>query len=333
MSDRQPPSPPRQGETTADSTHGGPLDTPAEDGTIESGRSPAAPPPPPPRPSSEGAAMGSTVKRSVRSDTKTAAASASAPSSGNYPLVDSSSDEEEDGRQGPQPLRQDLQMEVQSDKEATEEYTHDASLRASSEETNELNASSRAPISKLDTEARRLYKSLENELAIVKEQLSNTKKENEAVKLSLIEMHKEKKQLQLQLDVARKAESREMEQRESAASALREAELEKLVTKVKKEKEKALRLVISLIGRDKVLEHLQKHDGREDILDALVADFSSSRLVENRSMKGTASSAKKQQKHPAFVGLSKNASAPLKTLGGRSRSAERSRSLWMSVHR
>ena len=103
--------------------------------------------------------------------------------------------------------------------------------------------------------------------------------------------------------------------------------------KAKKDKEKALKLVVSLIGRDKVLEHLQKNDGKQDILDTLVANFSDSKLVENRSMKGTTSSIKKQQKHPVFVGLSKNASALSKTPGGRSRSAERTRSLWMSVHR
>ena len=225
------------------------------------------------------------------------------PSSSSQPLVDSSSDEE-----------------------GVESQTS-----ISPDRIKELNASGRRPSTVLDSETRRSYKSLEDELERVKKKLLHTQKENEAVKLSLIELHKEKKQLQLQVDIAGQGDKNEAMQRESIASAVREKELEKLLLKAKRDKEKALRLVVSLIGRDKVLEHLQKHDGKEDILDALVASFSSSKLVENRSMRSTASSNKKQ-KHPSFVGLN-NKMLNVNLKGQRSRSAERTRSIWMSVKR
>ena len=195
----------------------------------------------------------------------------------------------------------------------------------------------RRPSTLLDSETRRSYKSLEDELQMTKKTLLDLQKENEAVKLSLIELHTEKKQLQLQVDVAGGlGEKSEAIQRESVANAMRQKELEKLLVKAKKDKEKALKLVVSLIGRDKVLEHLQKNDGKQDILDTLVANFSDSKLVENRSMKGTASSAGKKQKHPSFVGLNNKATVSSQygiNVKGRSRSAERARSIWMSVKR
>ena len=48
--------------------------------------------------------------------------------------------------------------------------------------------------------------------------------------------------------------------------------LEQLV-RAKRDKEKALRLLISIVGKDRVLEHLQKHAGAADVLDSLVLAF------------------------------------------------------------
>lgn len=55
----------------------------------------------------------------------------------------------------------------------------------------------------------------------------------------------------------------------------REKDLEKQLVKVKKEKDKALRLLISLIGKDRIADHLQQHAGAPDLLDSLVTAFGS----------------------------------------------------------
>lgn len=53
----------------------------------------------------------------------------------------------------------------------------------------------------------------------------------------------------------------------------REKDLEKQLIKAKKDKDKALKLLIQLIGKERIAEHLQKHAGEGDILDSLVAHF------------------------------------------------------------
>ena len=54
----------------------------------------------------------------------------------------------------------------------------------------------------------------------------------------------------------------------------REKDLEKQLIKAKKDKDKSLKLLIQLIGKDRIAEHLQQHAGEGDVLDSLVAHFS-----------------------------------------------------------
>lgn len=50
----------------------------------------------------------------------------------------------------------------------------------------------------------------------------------------------------------------------------REKELEKQLLKAKRDKDKALKLIIHVIGKDRIAEHLQQHAGDPDLLDSLV---------------------------------------------------------------
>lgn len=184
-----------------------------------------------------------------------------------------------------------------------------------------ISMNNRRPSTMLDSPTRRSYKSMEDEIEELRKSLKASQKENEALKISLVELHREKKQLQFRADsneVGRSGTSKKVQEVELK----REKELEQLLVKAKRDKEKALKLVIGLIGRDKVLEHLTRNMGQADILDTLISSFSNSKLVENRGMRSTVASSGK--KKASFVGL------PVK---GRSRSAERTRSIWMDVKR
>jgi hypothetical protein len=62
------------------------------------------------------------------------------------------------------------------------------------------------------------------------------------------------------------------------------------LVKAKRDKEKALKLVVAIIGKDRVLGHLQKNAGSADILDSLVGAFG-----KNGSTESSGSSAVKSK--------------------------------------
>ena len=70
---------------------------------------------------------------------------------------------------------------------------------------------------------------------------------------------------------------------QSAAAALsaaqhrgeREKELQTLLIKAKTDKDKAIRVIINLVGKEKMAEFLNQHAGSPDILDAMVTSFGS----------------------------------------------------------
>jgi hypothetical protein len=53
-------------------------------------------------------------------------------------------------------------------------------------------------------------------------------------------------------------------------ASAREAELERQLLKARKEKERALKVIMTIIGADRVQEHLRMHAGQKDILTSLV---------------------------------------------------------------
>jgi len=53
-------------------------------------------------------------------------------------------------------------------------------------------------------------------------------------------------------------------------TSARESELERQLLKAKKEKERALKVIITIIGRERLQEHLMLHSGQKDILTTLV---------------------------------------------------------------
>jgi len=59
----------------------------------------------------------------------------------------------------------------------------------------------------------------------------------------------------------------------AARKAERTRELEAQLIKAKKDKDKAIKLIILLIGKERISEFLQKNAGAADILDALVENF------------------------------------------------------------
>jgi Trk-type K+ transport system membrane component len=64
--------------------------------------------------------------------------------------------------------------------------------------------------------------------------------------------------------------------------------------KAKRDKEKALKLVVAIIGKDCVLNHLQKNAGSADILDTLVAAFGNKGLSIGSKKDGTPVTTKKK---------------------------------------
>ncbi len=64
----------------------------------------------------------------------------------------------------------------------------------------------------------------------------------------------------------------------------RETTLETQLVKAKRDKDKAVRLVILLIGKEKVAEFLKKHAGAPDILDKLIESYGSGKFNDNVSI-------------------------------------------------
>jgi hypothetical protein len=54
------------------------------------------------------------------------------------------------------------------------------------------------------------------------------------------------------------------------------------LVKVKKDKEKAVRLIIQLIGKEQLNDFMQQHAGSPDILDSMMLAFDSSTLTSNQ---------------------------------------------------
>jgi hypothetical protein len=64
----------------------------------------------------------------------------------------------------------------------------------------------------------------------------------------------------------------------------REATLETQLVKAKRDKDKAVRLVILLIGKEKVAEFLRRHAGAPDILDKLIESYGSGKFNDSVSV-------------------------------------------------
>ncbi|CAE7471756.1 unnamed protein product, partial [Symbiodinium microadriaticum] len=115
---------------------------------------------------------------------------------------------------------------------------------------------------------------LENQLERTYADIVNLKHEKNALKLSV-------KELQSRLTAAETngsaptASSTNIGSVEAAMRrSEREKDLEKQLVKAKKDKDKALKLLIQLIGKERVAEHLQQHIGEADVLESLVSAFS-----------------------------------------------------------
>lgn len=81
----------------------------------------------------------------------------------------------------------------------------------------------------------------------------------------------------------------------------RESDLEAQLISTKRDKDKAIKLVVLLIGKDKVAEFLKNNAGCPDILDKLVETFSSARHVNNlRSNTANASIAQQNRAYEEF---------------------------------
>jgi len=126
---------------------------------------------------------------------------------------------------------------------------------------------------------------LENELAVSAEKSSKQRNANRSLELTV-------KQLQSRLT---QAEADKLVGRDSAdgtnsggadghgdgsdalkhANRSRERELEEALIKSKQEKDRAVRVLITVLGKQRVAEFLAKHAGAPDILDTLCAHFSS----------------------------------------------------------
>lgn len=119
---------------------------------------------------------------------------------------------------------------------------------------------------------------LEEQLERAHETIVTLKHDKNALKLSI-------KELQTRLtnaEVHKKNGGDDLKQQtasnvhEAMKRGEREKDLEKQLIKAKKDKDKALKLLIQLIGKERIAEHLQKHAGDGDILDSLIASFGGS---------------------------------------------------------
>ena len=73
-------------------------------------------------------------------------------------------------------------------------------------------------------------------------------------------------------------------------------EMEKQLLKMKDEKDKVVRLIILLIGKDRMSQFLKNHSKEDDILSALVETFSNSASLENNKSKSNNNSPRKSGK-------------------------------------
>jgi hypothetical protein len=58
----------------------------------------------------------------------------------------------------------------------------------------------------------------------------------------------------------------------------REKELQNLLVKVKADKDKAVKVIINLVGKERMASFLSQHAGSADILDAMIAHFGADTL-------------------------------------------------------
>jgi hypothetical protein len=58
----------------------------------------------------------------------------------------------------------------------------------------------------------------------------------------------------------------------------REKELQNLLVKVKADKDKAVKVIIGLVGKERMSEFLAQHAGSPDILDSMMTHFSADSL-------------------------------------------------------
>lgn len=117
---------------------------------------------------------------------------------------------------------------------------------------------------------------LEKELEMANERFSALKAEKALLEKSNKALRTQLTYLGINHDnkVAMKESIIDASQVESAARrADKMKELESLLVKAKKDKDKAVRLIILLIGKERMSEFLKEHAGSPDILDALVETF------------------------------------------------------------
>ena len=81
----------------------------------------------------------------------------------------------------------------------------------------------------------------------------------------------------------------------------RERELEEALIKSKKEKDRAVKVLISVLGKKQVAEFLTKHAGAPDILDSLCTHFQAI-VTDNRENAGNVSSSSSSSRKAAVGG-------------------------------
>lgn len=116
---------------------------------------------------------------------------------------------------------------------------------------------------------------LENQLEKAHSDLIKMKHEKNALKLSVKELQNRLTQAETGGNTPAATSSNNIGTVEAAMRrSEREKDLEKQLVKAKKDKDKALKLVIQLIGKERIADHLQQHAGEADVLDSLISSFS-----------------------------------------------------------
>ena len=67
----------------------------------------------------------------------------------------------------------------------------------------------------------------------------------------------------------------------------REKKLELMLTKTKEEKDKAVRLIIEIIGKEKIASFLHRNAGSEDILDKMLQTFGGTNIIDDHANRQT----------------------------------------------
>jgi len=92
----------------------------------------------------------------------------------------------------------------------------------------------------------------------------------------------------------------------------REKDLEEQLVKAKKDKDKAIRVLIQIIGKEKVNDFLTKNAGNPDILDALLANFSSTATSSSTTSEGRGKASPSPRKNKAAgLGAGKSPAAAI----------------------